>query len=126
MGGLIINGIHYDDVKFAITKKEQRVGLMWRDYPTPIMIFPYKTAEIRKFWMKNVFVPLDLIYANNRKIIEIVKGSAFDESLIGPNKLCDLIVETPAGFCNENNIKIGDNIKIKYDKKTLIKIMFNN
>ena len=123
MAGLIINGSHYDDVKFAITAKEQQIGLMWVDYPTPIMVFPYKKAEVRKFWMKNTVSPLELIFCNARKVIEIVSGIPFNEELIGPDNPCDLVIETPAGFCYRHNIKTGTDVKIKFDKRILSKFL---
>ncbi len=124
MGALILNAITFNNVKFAITQKEQEYGLMGEAYPPPIMVFPFKIAKIRKFWMKNTLAPLDIIFCNARKVIHIARGIPLDsDNLIGPNKACDLVIETPAGFCYDNSISLGSFAKIKYDKRILTKLL---
>ena len=118
-----IGEIKLNNPKFAITKKEQTLGLMGVENPH-VMIFPYKTADIRKFWMKNTPAPLDIIFCKAGKVIYIGKGNPFDESLVGPDLPNDLIIETKAGFCENNNIKIGSIVKVKYNKEALLKLIF--
>src|SRR5690606_15699750 len=97
-------------------------GLMFKLWSTPIMSFPYTYPAIRKFWMKNKISPLVIIFCLNGKIIDIVQGQPEDETYLGPNKKCDLVVEMPARTYLKNNINIGDNIKLKLSKLTLFKI----
>jgi len=122
MAGIIISGNHYDNVRFAITEEEQIKGLMYRLRPV-MMVFAYKKASNRNFWMKDTPSPLDIIFCNNRKVVHIAKGIPFSEDLIASNFPCDLVVETYSGFCRKNNIRNGSDIKIKYDKIILQKLM---
>ena len=112
------------NVKFAISNDEQARGLMGVDWEPPVMVFPYKKAEIKKFWMKNTKIPLDIIFCKDGKVIYIGVGRPFvEDKLIGPNYPSDLVIETPGGFCSYNKIEIGDPIKIKLGKKILRRII---
>lgn len=113
----------FNNIKVAITPDEQQRGLMYQAWPPPIMIFPYKNAQIRKFWMKNTPSPLDIIFCNNNSIMEILHGEPFSLRTIGPDVPIDLVIEMPYGTVSKFNIKKGDNINIKYSSKTIIKLM---
>lgn len=109
---------------FAITHEEQRVGLMNSKWPPTITVFPYKDAAIRRFWMKNTPVPLDIIFCKSGKILYIEVGRPYiDNKFIGPNEPVDLVIEAPAGFCAYNQIKTGSSVKLKYDKNIFIKLL---
>jgi len=122
MSFLKIGKIKIKEIQFAITAEEQRDGLMYADEPI-ITIFPYKKAEVRKFWMDNVKFPLDMIFCYNSKILDIVSAKPYDKTLVGSKKPCDTVIEVMGGFCAYNNIQIGDDIRIKYDKDNLKKFL---
>lgn len=111
-----INGKRIETL-VAITMEEQQTGLMGKKWPPPAMIFPYKTATIRKFWMKNTPAPLDLIFCNDNKIISICYGEPNSENLIGPNIDSDLVIELPYNTCNMYNFKIGDTVRVNLADK---------
>lgn len=124
MAYIKIGNKQIDNVRFAITDEEQETGLMHSSWPPDFMVFPYKTAEKRKFWMKNTPVPLDIIFCKANKIIYIGVGKPYVENkLIGPNEPCDLVIEAYGGFCAYNDIKIGDSISVKYDKENIAKLL---
>lgn len=57
------------DVELAYSPQEKAMGLMFREkmeYGSG-MLFIYETGAVRPFWMKNTYVPLDIIWldANN-------------------------------------------------------------
>lgn len=99
----------------ASTIEEQQRGLMWQEWPPPIMIFPYTKAQYNKFWMKNTISPLDIVFCNDNIVIGTFKGEPLSTTLIGPNNLSNLIVEFPYGTVNKLGIKIGD--YINFDSK---------
>src|SRR3989338_4485611 len=53
-------------VEYATTPEEQQKGLMGRTFlkKNSGMIFIFPDEKIRKFWMKNTLIPLDLIFIN--------------------------------------------------------------
>lgn len=110
------------NVLVAISDEEQRKGLMFREWPPPVMVFPYKTAEVRKFWMKNTISPLDIVFCNNNCIIDICKGEAMSTCLVGPNKPVNFVVELPYGTVQKLGIKIGQTIKFRRSAETIKKL----
>ena len=122
MSFLKIGKINIKEINFAITAEEQRDGLMYVNEPI-ITIFPYKKAEVRKFWMDNVKFPLDMIFCCKGKVIDILSAKPYDKKLVGSKKPCDTVIEVMGGMCAYNGIQIGDDIIIKYDKDNLKKFL---
>jgi len=104
---------------FAITPEEQEIGLMWRPWPPPIMCFLFDSYDIRKFWMKNTISPLDIIFCNNNKVIDICHGMPMSEDYIGPEKETNLVVELPFGYAKHLGLSIGDEIKTHHSLQSI-------
>ena len=92
----------------AISQEEQATGLMNKNWPPPIMSFVYASSRINKFWMANTPSPLDILFCNNGKIINICYGEPFSIQTIGSDNKSDLVVELPFGTCAKYNIAIND------------------
>lgn len=97
----------------AMTEEEQRLGLMYIKSNPPNMIFPYLKPKYNSFWMKNTYVPLDIIFCLNGKIKLIEFGEPLSTKAVG-NCLSDLIIELPYGTCSRNDIKEGDVINLEH------------
>lgn len=84
------------------------------------MFFPFLIPWYRYFWMKNVKIPLDIIFVNkNYEILSIHEApveSGIFYKRYSSKGLCRYVVETNMGFCRKNKIKIGTKIKIKKEK----------
>lgn len=122
MNKLYINNILFEGVLAAISPEEQAYGLMYKSWPPPIMVFPYKKSERRNFWMKNTISPLDIIFCKENEIIEIANGKPLSMANISSKKPTDLVIEMPHGTVEKYNIKIGDKIRLKYSIETLSKM----
>jgi uncharacterized protein len=103
----------------AVTENEQQRGLMFQEWPPPIMAFPYNTAAPRKFWMKNTISPLDIVFCRSNHVIGIFKGEPMSTHLVGPNEPADLVVELPAGTANQLGLQVGDYVGYAPTKETL-------
>jgi uncharacterized membrane protein (UPF0127 family) len=110
-------------IELAIGSVAQERGLMYRDPPLPILIFPSARPEIRRFWMRSVKADLDIIFSLKNKISSIWKGEAGSTSLIGNNDPCDLVIEMPYGTCKTAGIKEGDLINLELSKEAEMKIL---
>lgn len=116
-------GKHAFDTLVAITPDEHMTGLMNREWPPPVMTFPYKKAEIRKFWMKNTISPLDIIFIKSNKVAGIYEGKPLSLQMIGPDEPTDMVVELPLGTVAKLGISIGDNVKLCYSVQTAVRKM---
>jgi len=90
------------------SESEQRQGLMGAPWPPPIMIFPYSTASVHKFWMHKTPSPLDIIFCKEGRVVDVCSGEPLSTALIGPNTASDLVVELPAGTAKSIGLSVGD------------------
>lgn len=107
-------------VKIAITDQEQRAGLMHCALPT-VMAFPYSIPKVRRFWMMNTPLPLEIVFCANDKVVEICQGIPNSLKTVGSDLPCDLVVEFPAGETKKLGIKAGTNISLNYDLESCAK-----
>ena len=126
MATLIIDDNKFDGIKLAVTNEEQNLGLMNVEWPPPLLLFPYKKAGVRKFWMLNTPSPLDIIFCNANRVIYVGRGEPFNsEDLIGPNENCTLVLEAPNGFVDYHDIKVGSKVRVRYNPEELANILKN-
>ncbi len=77
------------------------------------MLFIFDDESQRLFWMKDTLISLDIIFLDkNKKIIHIVKNAKPNQTeetykSIYPSQYA---IEVNAGWCNENNVKLGDRV----------------
>lgn len=78
------------------------------------MLFIFPDKRIRQFWMKNMHFPIDIIWINDDKIVNISKnlppeGELPDKTYSSESDV-NYVLEVNAGFCDGNGIKTGDKI----------------
>lgn len=107
---------HKLKVKTAIDKK---MGLMHRKEPLREdtgLLFDYGRYGIFTFWMKNTFIPLEIICLDhNYKVIGIIHDmkpkSKKTRTLDKPFRYA---IEVNNGYTNDKNIKPGDTLELEY------------
>lgn len=96
------------------TSHELAKGLMFqRNLPKDEgALFIMKENKIQKFWMKNTFIPLDMIFLDiNKKIIGFRENAIpHDLTSYSIDKPSKYVIEVNAGFVDRHNLQIGDNI----------------
>jgi uncharacterized membrane protein (UPF0127 family) len=107
-------------VKIADTINERAQGLMdVKEMPEDEgMLFIFEAEEMRKMWMENTYIPLDMLFINAKKEIFNFKENAqpLSRSIIysvGPAKY---VAEFNAGFVKRHNITPGDKIDFQINK----------
>jgi uncharacterized membrane protein (UPF0127 family) len=79
------------------------------------MFFVLGIKDFANFWMKNMKIPLDLVFISGKKVVKIynkVPACKKDPCEIYPsNYKVDYVLEINAGFCEKNYIKSGQTIK---------------
>ncbi|MEK9650296.1 MAG: DUF192 domain-containing protein [Gammaproteobacteria bacterium] len=118
MGGVIIfeneQGQEVSlNVEIANNFTKRRAGLMERyDLPENSgMLFIWYEEDIRCMWMKNTFLPLDLVFLDKNSTI-LSKHSLVPESeeSICSNSPARFAIETNAGWFKKQGIKVGSKI----------------
>ena len=108
------------NVEVADTKKSQAQGLSDRkelkNGDGMLFIFPGK--EIRSFWMKNMNFGLDIIWLDGDEITKISQNLPPEREtpqiIYSSGNPVNYVLEVPAGFCEKNNIKIGNKVFYNY------------
>ncbi len=107
-------------LEVAQTPEQQAKGLMYRPaLPDDRgMLFPFPSAQPVSFWMKNVPVPLDMVFLQNEvvKYIQIAAPPCTSEPCptYGPNTPIDKVIELRSGRSAELKLKVGDIVKIEF------------
>ena len=83
------------------------------------MLFVFPDKQIRNFWMKDMNFPLDIIWIDNDKIVNISENLS-PEGEVPENSYSSIlpanyVLEVNGGFAGKNNVKTGDNIIIDLD-----------
>ena len=80
------------------------------------MLFLFMFSGHRFFWMKNVKIPLDLIFINKKLEIITIYEAPIEQSIFHKiywsRGFCKYVVECNRGFCKEHGISKGNRIEI--------------
>lgn len=103
-------------VKIELAESDSKMmqGLMYRQEMAPDegMLFIYAQQQEMYFWMKNTYIPLDLIYIDEAGVIVDLQENTtpFSEKSIVSNVLSRYVLEVNAGFCEKNYVIVGDKV----------------
>ncbi|MDO1447747.1 DUF192 domain-containing protein [Rhodocytophaga aerolata] len=101
-------------IEIADTPEERNRGLMdRRSLPDSTgMLFIFERSGQQSFWMKNTYIPLDIIFVNaNKEIVKIHKYAAPHSIDSYPSEKEALyVVEVVGGFTDQHTIQEGDQI----------------
>lgn len=106
------------EVEIPMTQKEREVGLMNRAYlhEDSGMIFIFDSYCINRIWMKNMLIPLDIIWLNhNGTIIQIDKNvmpCGENCRSFGPESCSKYAIEVNGLYTDRHNINTGDKVKL--------------
>lgn len=104
------------EIELATTEYEQTIGLMFRKtLPKKNgMLFIYKDEDYRYYWMKNTYIPLDLIFIDgNLMVVDIFKNAKpLDETTITSKGKARYVLEINAGQAERCKIKKGTKVKL--------------
>ena len=101
-------------VEVARTEEEKKIGLMFRKTlaKNAGMLFLYKREALRLMWMKNTFIPLDILFIDKKGVIKRVVKRTTPHSLatISSRKSVLAVLELRGGITSSLEIKKGDRI----------------
>jgi len=103
--------VHHFTVEVAATPDEQERGLMFRRELAPNhgMIFPYKPPQEVGFWMKNTWIPLDIVFIrSDGTIVRITHAQPMDLTPLPSGEPISAVLEIAGGRAAQLGIKEGD------------------
>ena len=102
-------------VELALTDRQQQQGLMFRRTMAPDagMLFDYITPTRITMWMKNTFIPLDMIFIGaDGKVADIAERAVPQSEAIIPSKVpARAVLELNGGTAQRLSIKVGDPVE---------------
>jgi uncharacterized protein len=108
-------------IEIEVADKQDKItqGLMWRRSmgEKQGMLFVFPDERPRSFWMKNTYIPLDILYVDSYgKIVSIVYNAVpFNERSLPSEMPAQYVVEVNAGFCNQYGIVSDMKIAFEID-----------
>ena len=77
------------------------------------MLFAMSQDDTQHFWMKGMLFPIDIIWIENGRVIGCEKNiSPSDPRTFASPSDAGYVLEVPAGFCDENSVKMNDEVKL--------------
>lgn len=113
--------VHEQHNRFAVwiadTPQRQEQGLMFvRDLPAAQgMLFPQPAPQVANFWMKNTYLPLDMIFvgADGRIAKIIANAHPFSLDVLSSDVPVIAVLEIRGGEAHLLGIDVGDRVSWK-------------
>jgi uncharacterized membrane protein (UPF0127 family) len=108
-------GVHAFSIELARNDAERERGLMYRRFMPADrgMLFDFKREEPVMFWMKNTYIPLDMIFISRAGIVTSIVANAepLSERLIPSGGPCYGVVEVNGGVAASIGVEVGDRVR---------------
>lgn len=105
---------HHFDVWIADTAARQEQGLMFvRDLPPDEgMLFPQSAPQVAHFWMKNTYIPLDMVFVGeDGRIAKIIANARpFSLAVLSSDVPVIAVLEIGGGEAKRMGIRVGDRV----------------
>jgi len=105
------------EIWIADTPVRQEQGLMFvRDLPASQgMLFPQDSPQVAHFWMKNTYIPLDMIFVGeDGRIAKIIANARpFSLDVLSSDVPVIAVLEIRGGEAHELGIGVGDRVSWK-------------
>src|SRR5690606_35709097 len=98
----------------AETPRQKAVGLMFRrSIPESTgMLFPYEEAHEVTMWMRNTYVPLDMVFIRADGVVHRIEARTepFSERIIASQGPVTAVLELAGGAAERLELKPGDRV----------------
>lgn len=106
------------EVELAQTSKQWEKGLSDRSDMGEVdgMLFIFSQYHVPIFWMKDMHFPIDMIWISGGKVVDISLNAKLETGdklpTYSPRVPVNMVLETRAGWVEENGVTIGDELII--------------
>ena len=108
-------GTHEFQVEIAADEATRERGLINRRYMAGNhgMLFEFNGEAPVSFWMKNTYIPLDMIFISRLGVVTNVVADAepLSERVIPSGPPCAAVLELNGGAAAAIGLKVGDNVR---------------
>jgi uncharacterized membrane protein (UPF0127 family) len=109
------------NAEMAVTNEERARGLQGRESlaKNAGMWFVFQGETHDAFWMKDTFIPLDIIFVGpDMKVVDIIENTVPKSTDLLISKVpYQYVLEVEAGFVSDNDVKIGDELEKRIGPK---------
>ena len=109
------SGKHDFHVEIARDDASRAQGLMNRRFMPPDrgMLFEFEREEPVSFWMKNTYIPLDMIFISRAGVVTniVEKAEPLSERAIPSGAPCLAVLELNGGVAASIGLKVGDTVR---------------
>ncbi len=101
-------------VELALTDAQRQKGLMYRKSlaDNEGMLFIFRNEALRSFWMRNTYVPLDIIFVKaDGTFINIVEAEPLTDDQRRSSSPAKAVLEIRRGLSKELGIEAGDIVR---------------
>jgi uncharacterized protein len=113
-------GLHAFQVEIAKDDASRERGLMDRRYMAPNhgMLFEFDRDAPATFWMKNTYIPLDMIFIARTGVVMRIVASAepLSERVIPSGGPCAAVLELNGGTAAAIGLNVGDKVRHPFFK----------
>jgi uncharacterized protein len=107
-------GPHSFNIEIAKTPSEKILGLMYRrSLPADAgMLFLYDRPQQVTFWMRNTYIPLDMVFIGADRRVQRIESHTEPFSLAAISSDGDVVsvLELNAGTADAIGLKVGDKV----------------
>ena len=111
------SGVHVFSVELAVTDAERASGLMFRqELPDGQgMLFDFGRDQEVAMWMKNTFIPLDMIFIAGDGHIAGIQANTTPLSTapLGVDGPSRYVLEVPGGWAARRGVAPGDHVELR-------------
>jgi uncharacterized protein len=108
------SGVQVFSVEMATTEEEKQTGLMWRKELADGkgMLFDFSPEQQISMWMKNTYIPLDMIFIRaDGRILRIAENTEpLSTKIISSGGIAKGVLEVIAGTAQKYGIQPGDRV----------------
>ena len=81
------------------------------------VLFVFDQPAVHEFWMKDMNFPLDFIWINNGRVVDLhervlVSEAGLPPMTVRPKKPVNWVLEVNSGWVEQHQVKIGDPVKM--------------
>jgi uncharacterized membrane protein (UPF0127 family) len=104
-------------VEIARTEEQRERGLMYRGHldANAGMLFIFDESDVHAFWMKNTFIPLDMIFIDDGgRVVGVVENAApgtLEPRDVG--KPSRYVLEVNGGWYAAHGVRPGDRVRFE-------------